>query len=1186
MMKSCFLFACLAVGLTAGAFETDSLKPFPVTKPVPEYLKDEHRAFQSAPSVTISRGGRLWCVWHTGLASEGPDNCIVVVSSGDGGKTWTKPLFSIDAEGPLRVLDPGLWTDPDGKVWLFYSQLYEFWDGRAGVWAMHPVDPDRADTDWTPARRLCDGYLKNKPLVKKDGAWLLPVEFMHAAPFCWTMGSDYKSESKPQPMNGPEAHPMPERTEGANVYVSRDKGLTVSYLGQAFIPKKDRDCPEHMLTERADGSLRMLVRTRYGIGEAFSSDGGKSWSQVRPSAVRNPSSRFFIGRLASGALLLVKNGPVTERIGRDRMMAFVSDDDGATWTGGLVLDARKAVSYPDVVQGADGLIHVVHDRERIKAREILHHVFTEADVRAGKLISSGSRLGDIVNKALGKPLPADEIPAWKPEQVKSVMRPDAGGFHVWHARRHTGIASIAVSPKNGRLWAVWYGGPWPGEDRHNFVSLVTSGDDGKSWKEVLVADPDGEGPLRSFDPQVWVSPDGQLRVFWTEALCDSEHQSGYTASHVLKMATFPAEDEPTELPQGRPIARGVMMGKPIVLDNGEWLFPVAHWYQEPSGCFLVSADGGRTFRYRGGVTIPKEQRGVEEHYVVQNANGDLVTYLRGKWESKGEKTHPWMSVSKDRGKTWTPAEPAPFAHTSSRAALTKLRSGNWLLVKHGRLQENNGRRNLFAYLSRDEGATWEGGLPIAGGLEWISYPDADQKPDGRILVIYDFIRTGEDQEISYDEFTEADVLAGKDVSGKCRFRNIITRKNQLTGAEPPAEEETKRIEREAFERFADLAVKLPPVIRTENIAGYSTNKLDFALNNGLAMTRGGRIWANWIAGGDSSSSFTVGSWSDDGGETWTDVNFVIDGHNGTISGRTNIIGTYWLDPDGLLHCFTDQSMMHYDGRAGVWEAVCRNPDDAKPVWSAFRRIGDGHVINKPIVLKDGTWLLAAYNNGTWNDRKDKGSFPEAFANLVCTVSVYGSTDKGKTWRTRGKVKFPGFDWQEAQLLELRTGTVRLFARVNEKVGEERVGIMCADSTDGGWKWSKPVQPQGLKHANSRFQIQRLQSGNLLLVKHGVPDRNVGRNRLTAYISDDDGKTWKGGLVLSPGTGSYPDAFQAPDGLIYVSHDNVRWNEAEIWLHRFTEEDVLAGKIVSPRGKLNLLVSRAMASKFNQKRYAR
>ena len=403
------LLAVVAVlprlGLSAAELsaEVDSLKPFPVLRPVPEYLQDEHRAFQCAPSVTITPGGRLWCVWMTGSASEGPDNSLVVASSGDGGRTWSKPLFAIDKEGPLRILDPGLWTDPDGRVWLFYGQLYHYWDGRAGVWAMHPEDPEREDTGWTPARRLCDGYMKNKPLVKRDGTWLMAVEFMHASPFCWTMGSGKPHE----PMTGDVAHPMPERTTGANVYASLDGGRTVTYQGQAFIPKGDRECPEPMIVERKDGSLWLLSRTAYGIGEAFSWDGGKTWSQVEPSKIRNPSARFYIGRLASGALLLVKNGPMKEQTARERIMAFVSDDDGLTWKGGLLLDGRRQTSYPDVTQGADGLIHVVHDYSRTDGREIMHHVFTEADVRAGKVVTQGSRLMDVVNKCYGRPLDAE-----------------------------------------------------------------------------------------------------------------------------------------------------------------------------------------------------------------------------------------------------------------------------------------------------------------------------------------------------------------------------------------------------------------------------------------------------------------------------------------------------------------------------------------------------------------------------------------------------------------------------------------------------------------------------------------------------------------------------------------------------------------------------------------------------------
>ena len=380
-------------------FETDSMKPFPVLRPVPDYLRDAVRGFQSAPSITSSPGGRLWLAWHTGDVTEGDENAAIVATSGDGGENWGEPLFAIDKPGPLRVIDPGLWTDPSGKVWLFYSQCYSFWDGRAGVWAMNPLDPEDAATAWTPARRLCDGFMKNKPVVRRDGAWLLPPEFSNFPP------RHGKTMHALCDLAGPLAHPECAR-QSANAYVSTDGGATVSFLGAAEIPPEDRDCTENMIVERRDGTLWMLARTRYGIGEAFSADGGATWTQLKPSGIKSTNSRFFIGRLKSGALLLVKNGDVAmgtpeERpyTPREKITAFVSDDDGRTWLGGLLLDGRADVSYPDACETPDGFIHVVHDRGRTTDREILHHRFTEADVRAGKLVTSGSRLLGIANKA-------------------------------------------------------------------------------------------------------------------------------------------------------------------------------------------------------------------------------------------------------------------------------------------------------------------------------------------------------------------------------------------------------------------------------------------------------------------------------------------------------------------------------------------------------------------------------------------------------------------------------------------------------------------------------------------------------------------------------------------------------------------------------------------------------------------
>ena len=386
---------------------TDSLLPPEVhTAPVPARYLDENRMFLCGPGITVSRGGRLWVTFKTGDIGEDEDNCTVVVTSGDKGETWSRPVLAVDIDGPVRTNDPGIWTDPNGKVTLMFGQVYGFWDGRGGLWTMTAENGDEEDTKWSNPVRLCDGYTKNKPFITKDGHWLYLIE--HMGPKGWR-----GRYAKGAPMDPALIHPKPELNH-ANVFVSEDQGKTLRFLGQSLIPEKDKTFQEHMIVEKKDGTLWMLGRTNDGVGEAFSKDQGRNWTEMAPAkGIAGPSSRTFFQRLASGNILLIKNGATIDQPSdRTHMTAYLSEDDGATWPNKLLLDER-ATSYPDAAQGQDGFLHIVHDFERHGAKVVCYHRLTEADIKAGKIVTDGSALGKVANQASHPNLTAAEYDAWK-----------------------------------------------------------------------------------------------------------------------------------------------------------------------------------------------------------------------------------------------------------------------------------------------------------------------------------------------------------------------------------------------------------------------------------------------------------------------------------------------------------------------------------------------------------------------------------------------------------------------------------------------------------------------------------------------------------------------------------------------------------------------------------------------------
>ena len=339
-------------------------------KPGPEY-GSEARKYQGIPGIERAPGGRLWAVWYAGKIWEDQYNYVVAVTSGDDGKTWSDLKFVIDpdGDGSMRVSDPCFWLDPQGRLWLFWW-LNAYGDELNTVtMAMTTDNPDAESPQWSAPRVICKGVMLNKPIVTRAGEWLLPTAIWFTDGSCRAM-------------------------------VSVDKGKTWSLRGTANVQKNQRNADEPMIVERRDGSLLQLVRTVFGIAQSVSKDGGRTWTESM-DYLPNATSRFYLRSLASGNFLLIKHGPLDKKIGRSHLTAYLSDNEGKTWKGGLVLDERDNVSYPDGTQSPDGTIRVIYDWNRARDKHILMAVFTEADVLAGKFVSAAARSRVLINQANG-----------------------------------------------------------------------------------------------------------------------------------------------------------------------------------------------------------------------------------------------------------------------------------------------------------------------------------------------------------------------------------------------------------------------------------------------------------------------------------------------------------------------------------------------------------------------------------------------------------------------------------------------------------------------------------------------------------------------------------------------------------------------------------------------------------------
>jgi predicted neuraminidase len=102
------------------------------------------------------------------------------------------------------------------------------------------------------------------------------------------------------------------------------------------------------------------------------SEDGVHWSRMQPLDLPNPDSGIDAVMLADGRVLLVYYH--SRRYRTPLNLALF--DDGQRWLPSRVLeDGQGEYSYPAVIQGADGRVHITYTWQRRRIR----HVELEAD---------------------------------------------------------------------------------------------------------------------------------------------------------------------------------------------------------------------------------------------------------------------------------------------------------------------------------------------------------------------------------------------------------------------------------------------------------------------------------------------------------------------------------------------------------------------------------------------------------------------------------------------------------------------------------------------------------------------------------------------------------------------------------------------------------------------------------------
>ncbi|MFV0605880.1 MAG: exo-alpha-sialidase [Niabella sp.] len=313
---------------------------------VDEFIYDT-ASFPSAHAATIAETpDGLIAAWFGGTR-EGHQDVEIWVSHLKNGK-WSAPISVangiINDSTRYACYNPVLYQVPNGELILFYK-----------------IGPNVAG--WT-------GWLKRS----KDNGYTwsnreaLPAGYLGPV------------KNKPELINNVLVCPSSTEKNGWKVHFEYTKDWGKTWTKSAPINDgKEFLAIQPSILKYKNGDLQTLGRTRNRVlYQSWSKDNGITWSPMTAiPAMPNNNSGTDAVTLQDGRQLLVYNHvpydsltwPRPDKGPRTPLNVSISNN-GETWYAALILEDSpiSQYSYPSVIQGNDGMVHIIYTwrRERIK----------------------------------------------------------------------------------------------------------------------------------------------------------------------------------------------------------------------------------------------------------------------------------------------------------------------------------------------------------------------------------------------------------------------------------------------------------------------------------------------------------------------------------------------------------------------------------------------------------------------------------------------------------------------------------------------------------------------------------------------------------------------------------------------------------------------------------------------------